>query len=119
MKTAILTICIALSGFRVFADPPDSKPEPTNATVNVVAPAGVPVDGIILYGGNHQDANWTRVKVLPCTNLQYMAATVPKYEIYTATSTNSATRQESNYAPKVYWPTNPQANPIPVLQLNK
>lgn len=122
MKTLLLTILTTLVASCVSAEPPDINPitlDSTNGTVTVVAPAGVPIDGIIVYGGNHSDTNWTRVKVLQCTNLQYMAANVPKYDEYTSTSTNSATGQESKNSKRAYWPTNPPALVVPLLQLNK
>lgn len=102
------------------AEPPDQKPTSpasTNALATAVAPEGSPVDGLIIYGGNHADTNWTQLAVIPCTNLEYMAVIVPRYDEYKATSTNSQTGQSSPYSPTVYFPTNSSIPATPSLSI--
>lgn len=107
MKTPFLIIgLLAVFCGCASAEPPDHKAAATNAVMTIVAPAGVPIDGVIGYGAMHADSQWTRIKFMQCTNAQYMTANVPRYDLYTATSTNSATGQESDYAPKVALDTN-------------
>lgn len=103
MKTILSTLLLlAVFCGCASAEPPDHKP----LTMTLVAPVGAPITGVNCYGANHADVKWTLVKSMNTTNGQYMAAPVPPYEIYTATSTNVQTGEESDYAPKVAPGTN-------------
>lgn len=116
MKTILSTlILLAVFCGCASAEPPDHNDVATTNMLTIVAPAGAPVDGIICYGANHADSNWTVVKVFSCTNGQYMASRVPRYELYTAVSTNSQLLRYSDYMPKVEPNTNGFAiMPVPV-----
>jgi len=92
--TILALICAGCAA--VQAEPPAHKTYVAYVTV----PAGVPVDSVNLYAANHADTNWTRIVVLTATN--GITASTPltqgvKFELYMATSTNSATGAESDY----------------------
>lgn len=117
-KISSILILLAAFCFSAFAEPPDHNDVGSNNVVTVVAPAGVPIDSIIIYGGNHAEAQWHQVKVFSCTNNQWMMGNVPKFDEYTGTSSNSITGRYSDYGPKVSPDTNGvAAMPIPVTAI--
>lgn len=107
MKTIpLILILLAVFCGCALAEPPAHKDRTDEVTAN--APAGPPITGLNFYGAHHSDTSWTWLKTVDTTNGVFIKVvfTPATNELYTATSTNKFTGQESDYAPGVNANTN-------------